>query len=109
MSRRSARKLQPETGIKKASKEALWAFGWWCFPILQGLGAYPGISDIIAIRKGRVVFIEVKTPEGNQSPEQREFQRLIELHGGEYIIIRSSDEIIAWCEAQDKGRRYCIG
>jgi hypothetical protein len=46
---------------------------------LQGLIA-PG---------GRALFVEVKSPTGQQSKEQIAFQRLIEKHGGIYVLARS--------------------
>ena len=39
--------------------------------------------------------IEMKTPTGKQSPEQKEWQRLFEAAGGLYIIVRSYDDFVA--------------
>jgi len=83
-----------ETGIKYQIREYLSWTGWFAFPILQSLGSYRGICDIIAIKKGKVFFIEVKTKKGKQSEYQKDFQKKIESHGGNYILVHSLDELI---------------
>ena len=83
-----------ESGIKKLCRDTLELTGWFVFPILQGLGCFPGIADFIAIRCGRVLFIETKSLNGIQSPAQIIFQNNIELHGGEYWLIGCFDDII---------------
>src|SRR5690349_12013588 len=54
-----------------------------------------GIPDIIAIKDGRFIGIEVKTDKGRQSPEQKEFEQLCSKHGGKYIVVRSIDDVQA--------------
>ena len=63
--------------------------------ILQGMGVYPGFSDLILISEGRVLFLEVKSKTGAQSPSQRAFQAKVEAQGYAYAIIRSVDEALA--------------
>jgi hypothetical protein len=84
---------QPETKIKNEIKKWLNLFNWFCFPILQGMGAYKGISDIIAIKNGTVLFIEVKTPKGKQSEYQMKFEDMIKNYGGHYLIARSYRDV----------------
>lgn len=62
--------------------------------ILQSEGAVAGTSDLI-LALNPIIFIEIKTPEGTQSPEQKEFERVMKLVGHEYHIIRSFDEFYA--------------
>lgn len=84
----------PETQLKTQVKRYLLWKRWYVFPVLQGLGAHRGISDLIAVRDGVVLFIEIKTPKGRQSDDQKEFQANIEIHGGKYLLIRSLDEMV---------------
>lgn len=63
--------------------------------ILQGMGVYPGFSDMILISEGRVLFLEVKSKTGAQSPSQRAFQAKVEAQGYAYAIIRSVDDALA--------------
>ncbi len=87
------KKMTPETAIKKTIKQFLQYNRWYIFPILQGLGAHKGVSDFIAIKDGRTIFLEVKTPKGKQSEYQKEFERQVVEHGGEYYIVHGIDDI----------------
>lgn len=60
-----------------------------------GVGG-PGGADLIGMFHGRFVAIEIKTPTGRQSPEQRQHQALVESKGGVYAILRSVDDAHAW-------------
>lgn len=91
---RIGRKITPETALKRAIRGYLTATGWFNFPVLQGLGSYPGIPDIIAVKSGFVAFIEVKAPGGVQSPVQKQFEQQVKDHGCFYYLIRSIDELI---------------
>ena len=55
--------------------------------------ALNGTSDIIAIRSGVVLFIEVKTPKGKQSKAQKLFEKCITERGGHYFLVRSRQEL----------------
>ena len=61
---------------------------------MQGLGAYKGIPDIIAIKNNRVLFLEIKRPKGKQSEHQKNFQAEIEGQGGEYYVVKSLEDLI---------------
>lgn len=82
-----------ESDIKKQVKDYLNIKGWFNFPILQGLGAYKGIPDRIAIKNGRVFFLEIKTSRGILSEHQKNFEADIGTSGGEYCIVRSLEDI----------------
>ena len=60
-------------------------------PINIGL---PGEADLTLFQRGgKTVFIEVKTPTGRQSKQQRAFQKRVEELGFEYIIARNLEDI----------------
>ena len=81
--------------MKRAVKDYLNATGWFNFHILQGMGAYKGIPDRIAIKNGTVLFIEVKKPKGSkQSDNQKIFQECIEQAGGIYILVKCIEDLI---------------
>lgn len=53
-----------------------------------------GAADIQGIIKGgRFLAIEVKTATGRQSPEQKSWQKMIEMYGGIYILARSIEDV----------------
>lgn len=64
-------------------------------PVRFGVGS-PGGADLIGLYRGRFVAVEIKTPVGRQSAEQRLFQQLVERKGGIYVVLRSADEARQW-------------
>ena len=88
-----ARKLTPETMIKNEVKDFLVFSGWFVFPVLQSLGSYRGIPDLIAVKDGITLFIEVKTEKGRQSEYQLKFEDNIVSHGGHYFIARGWKDV----------------
>lgn len=84
-----------EKDVRRVVRDYLRLRGWFVFHLLQGLGCFPGLSDLVAIRNGRVLFIELKRPgKSEQSDPQRKFQTDIEREGGEYVLIDSLEGII---------------
>lgn len=54
----------------------------------------PGVSDLIVLsRRHGVIFVEVKRPDGIQSPAQQIFERDVRDAGGRYELVRSSEEL----------------
>ena len=96
-----------ESELQKAIKEYLLWHGWFVFKIHQSLGSYKGIADLYAIKNGISVWIEVKTPAGQQSEHQKQFQEDIESHGGIYLIARSLEGLkkdLSLLELEQKSR-----
>lgn len=87
-----------ETDIQNQIREKLRWAGWFVIRHQQGLGCHKGLSDLTALKNGRTVYIEVKTPRGVLSEYQEEFRLQIESHGGTYIVARSVDDIEFLCE-----------
>ena len=83
-----------ENDVKRQVKDYLSLKGYFHFHIMQGLGAYKGIPDIIAIKNNRVLFLEIKKPTGKQSDYQKQFQADIEGQGGEYYIVKCLEDLI---------------
>lgn len=83
-----------EAEIQRQIKEYLQWQGWFVVKIHQSLGSYKGIADLYALKNGRSVWIEVKTPRGRQSQHQEKFQRDIEDHGGEYMVARCVEDVM---------------
>lgn len=74
--------------------------------ILQGEGVRPGVSDLILLCRGKIIFIEVKLPvrigrDGvrrpatYQSTAQKAFQAAVEALGHRYVVVRSIDAFLA--------------
>lgn len=60
--------------------------------IKKSMGLKAGVSDLIIIQPDKVLFVEVKTDTGRQSPKQKEFQSIVELMGYPYLIVRSLED-----------------
>lgn len=52
-----------------------------------------GVPDIILIRGGQFIGLEVKRPKGIQSDSQKEFERLCLKNGASYFIVTSVDDV----------------
>ena len=101
---------RPEQLIHKAVAEHLRLRGvpgliWWHTPngmyaggrrnakgmaiqgaLMKGLGVRPGVSDIIAVYRGRVYALELKAEGGRISDSQREFLYDMERAGGHTAV-----------------------
>ena len=53
----------------------------------------PGEADLtLFAEKGQTIFIEIKTPRGRQSEQQKKFEKAITQLGYKYVIMRSVEE-----------------
>lgn len=82
-----------ESDIQRNIKEYLQWHGWFVVKIHQSLGSYKGIADLYALKGGRHIWIEVKTPAGKQSEDQIKFERDVMAAGGEYMVARSVEDV----------------
>jgi len=57
-----------------------------------------GVSDIIAFKNGKAVFLEVKTAKGEQTQNQKDFQSDVERAGMLYAIVRNVEEAVDACD-----------
>lgn len=55
-------------------------------------GVLAGVSDLICIIDGKVLFIELKDYKGKQSVKQKDFEKIIISQGFQYFLVRSLDE-----------------
>jgi hypothetical protein len=51
-----------------------------------------GVSDIIALHWGKTYFLEVKTPQGQQSTHQKAFEKKVKATGNVYAVVRSVED-----------------
>ena len=55
----------------------------------RSIGMLAGVSDLVVLLPGKVLFIEMKDEKGKQSVKQESFQRTVVTLGFDYYIIRS--------------------
>lgn len=53
-----------------------------------------GLPDICAIKNGRHVWLEIKTPAGRVKPEQEILHQQLRAHGAEIYVVRSLEDCI---------------
>jgi len=58
-------------------------------------GMMSGVSDLIIIQPNKIIFVEVKTQTGKQSPKQILFQDKVNKLGFKYILTRSLEDFKA--------------
>ncbi len=54
-----------------------------------------GVPDIIVVKQGQFIGLEVKRKGTYQSPEQKEFEHRVTVAGGVYEVVRSIDDVQA--------------
>lgn len=87
---------QTENAIQSAVRDYLRFRGWFVIRNQQSLGSHRGLADLTAVKDGRVVWIEVKTRRGKLSEHQERFRDDVLQHGGEYIVVRSIEDVQKW-------------
>ena len=55
-------------------------------------GLLSGVSDLIVVLKGKVIFVEVKNDVGKQSEKQIKFQQQVENLGFKYYLVRNLED-----------------
>ena len=55
-------------------------------------GVLAGVTDLICINNGKVLFVEIKDYKGKQSDKQKDFEKLIISNDLNYFLVRSLDE-----------------
>lgn len=70
------------------------------YPIAIGVA---GLADLTLFAAGgKTIFIEVKTPTGRQSGQQKRFEKAVTKLGYDYIIMRSVEEAEELCSKLQK-------
>ncbi len=85
---------QPEGIVLDQCRQYLRVLGWYVIRIQQGPLCHKGMSDLVCIKDGRVVFLEIKATKGKQSDKQIKFQAEIEFYGGRYLVARSLEDVM---------------
>lgn len=92
-----------ETDILRQVRDFLRLHGWLVIRNQMGLGTHRGMTDLTAIRRGEVWWIEVKKPGGKLSADQERFRADVEGHGGNWLLATGIQDAELLCEG--KGAR----
>ena len=55
---------------------------------------HPGVSDILGCYKGKMIAIELKSPNGKPTPDQLRFIQNVNDAGGIGFVAKTLDEVI---------------
>jgi len=66
--------------------------GYMAMKDLLLTGLLSGVSDLVVILQGRVLFVEVKNSIGRQSDKQKRFEKQVSELGYKYYLVRSLEE-----------------
>ena len=67
--------------------------------IYRRMGLLSGVSDLcVMLPDGKTLWVEVKTPKGRQSEEQKAFEAAALRLGHKYVVWRSIDDAIRFVE-----------
>lgn len=84
------RENYPEWIIFSVPNEAAWKNK----PFFAATGMMDGVSDLIAVTNSNVIFIELKSAKGRQTPAQKEFQQKVERLGWHYHLVRDVETFV---------------
>jgi len=82
-----------ETQIKRQIKDYLKIKGYFWYWLVQGLGSFRGLPDLVVHDKV-VVYLEVKTEKGKLSVYQQAFKKECEESNIEYYVVRSVEDVM---------------
>ena len=97
------RRSAPEKAQERAAHRLMEALGFtaWRLSQARATNQTPGLCDIIFTHpeRGLLVAYEAKSPNGRQSPAQREFQRHVVAAGIPYVV-GTVDALVEWCRSK---------
>ena len=64
---------------------------------MKAMGVKTGVSDLIMVINGKVIFVELKTLKGIQGKEQKEFENQVKELNQIYLVIRTLEEFKILC------------
>jgi hypothetical protein len=91
-----------ESSITKSIVTLARAKGWWTFKIAGGPMQMAGVPDLLTIKRGRAVFMEVKQPGKKPRPLQVQRRKEIrEIGGAVAEVVTSKAEAERILDAND--------
>jgi Holliday junction resolvase len=79
--------------------------GWWVMKIHGGPYQLAGVPDLLCLKDGRALFLEVKQP--GKKPTALQVQRMHEIErvgGATCRVVTSKEEANAWLRTDKKSR-----
>jgi hypothetical protein len=80
--------------LQKAVKDLLLWRHWRVWHNQQGLGSYPGVTDMTAAKREVIWWIEIKTPGTYLSKAQKDFRDMLLGEGCNWVCAYSIEDVI---------------
>lgn len=84
-----------ESQVQTQIKNRLTKHGWLVVKIISS--SMNGIPDLMCIRKGVVMFLEVKTDVGVVAPLQEYVMKVLNSHNVHSRVVRSVEDVDVYC------------
>ena len=91
-----------ETMLKQQIKDFLAIKGVFSYALLQGVASFKGLPDRVIHYRGRVIYLEFKTPIGRLTHRQQAFQEQCKRDNIQCWVIRSVEELEEKLSGQQK-------
>lgn len=88
-------KIQTESTIQGSIKRTLEIYGWFVSKLIQT--STNGIPDLMALKNGKTVFIEVKRPGNKPTPLQQFRHEQLRKKGFDVIVATKISDIQYLC------------
>lgn len=90
--------MKPETTIRIGIRDLLRTLGFavWDMEQNRQTRQTPGFTDLVAMGRGHILFIECKTAKGVLSGAQEVFRDECLRNGGAWFLWRSTEDAIGW-------------
>jgi len=107
---------QLHSELQKSVKKLFELYGWVVIENKKGQSARnynsgeKGISDLLAVKPfNEVIWIEIKTPNDIQKPDQKIFQEKVEGKGHKYYLVYDIDTTAKIIDLNDKKKTSMRG
>ena len=84
-----------ESQLQTQIKNRLTKHGWLVVKIISS--SMNGIPDLMCIRKGVVMFLEIKTVVGVVAPLQEYVMKVLQSNGVHTRVVRCIDDVDVYC------------
>ena len=97
-----------EAALTRAIRGLLNSLGVWHWKNHGGPMGAKGVSDILGCYMGRMLAVEIKSPNGKLSEDQQRFIDNVNAAGGIGFVARSVDDVIIGLGVQDRFLQFKV-
>ena len=80
-----------ETQLQRAIIQLAELFGWLVYHTHDSRHSQPGFPDLVLVRGGRIIFVELKSAKGTVSKDQEEWLKRLSATKAEVWVWRPAD------------------